>query len=101
MLTIFVNILQSSSSKYIPRLIDSSLPIHAENGVLNPSEWTSQDVVQFLEVNDCSAYSDNFIKQVRTLHRGENTVKFFNTKKQLNFFFLYFFRKRMGKLFCH
>lgn len=38
--------------------------ITPENGVLNPSEWNVEDVGQFLRINDCSVYSDNFIKKV-------------------------------------
>lgn len=35
-----------------------------ETAVLSPSEWSVDDVVDFLKINDCCAYSENFIKQV-------------------------------------
>lgn len=54
-----------SSGKQIPRLIDVSAANRREalSGVV-PLEWTSQDVAQFLRVNDCSAYCDTFTKAV-------------------------------------
>lgn len=61
--------MQRCNAAYIPRLIDATSVTgnEIERGVLNPSEWTVDDVVQFLKVNDCSAYSENFIKQVKVV----------------------------------
>lgn len=54
-----------SSGKRIPRLIDVSAAHRREalSGVA-PLEWNSQDVAQFLRVNDCTAYCDTFTKAV-------------------------------------
>lgn len=51
-----------ASNKYIPRLADG---VHksSESGDLVPSEWNVFDVAQFLRVNDCATYCDNFSKR--------------------------------------
>lgn len=49
-----------SGSKVIPRLVDNS---SASLGDLNPNDWDVDDVAQFLKVNDCAAYCDNFAKK--------------------------------------
>ncbi|KAF2364820.1 Mbt repeat [Trinorchestia longiramus] len=43
---------------YIPRLIDGPIK---DGSKVQPKLWTSSDVVAFLEKNDCSAYSSNFL----------------------------------------
>lgn len=50
----------AASTKLIPRLINNS---SASLGEFNPSEWDVNDVAQFLKVNDCAAYCDNFAKK--------------------------------------
>ncbi|XP_014477353.1 PREDICTED: polycomb protein Sfmbt-like [Dinoponera quadriceps] len=59
--TSYVNV-TTASSKYIPRLADG---VHksSESGDLVPSEWNVFDVAQFLRVNDCATYCDNFSKR--------------------------------------
>ncbi|EFN85119.1 Polycomb protein Sfmbt [Harpegnathos saltator] len=59
--TSYINV-TSASSKYIPRLADV---VHksSECGDLVPSEWNVFDVAQFLRVNDCTTYCDNFSKR--------------------------------------
>ena len=54
-----------SNGKRIPRLIDVSAAQRREalSGV-TPLEWTTQDVAQFLRVNDCTAYCDTFTNAV-------------------------------------
>ncbi|XP_063222708.1 polycomb protein Sfmbt isoform X2 [Bacillus rossius redtenbacheri] len=52
----------ATSSKCIPRLVDST-GYCGEPGDLVPSEWNVFDVAQFLRVNDCAAYCDNFSKK--------------------------------------
>lgn len=52
----------SASSKYIPRLADG-IQKSSESGDLVPSEWNVFDVAQFLRVNDCATYCDNFSKR--------------------------------------
>ncbi|XP_046634887.1 polycomb protein Sfmbt-like isoform X3 [Daphnia pulicaria] len=49
------------NGKRIPRLIDISAALRREalSGV-SPLEWTTQDVAQFLRVNDYTAYCDTF-----------------------------------------
>ncbi|XP_020287040.1 polycomb protein Sfmbt-like isoform X3 [Pseudomyrmex gracilis] len=59
--TSYINV-TSGSSKYIPRLIDGAQK-HSESGDLVPSEWNVFDVAQFLRVNDCATYCDNFSKR--------------------------------------
>lgn len=51
-----------ANNKYIPRLADS-VPKNSEFGELAPTEWNVFDVAQFLRVNDCAAYCDNFSKR--------------------------------------
>lgn len=51
-----------TSGKYIPRLADG-LQKSSDAGELVPSEWNVSDVAQFLRVNDCTTYCDNFSKQ--------------------------------------
>ncbi|XP_058801938.1 polycomb protein Sfmbt-like isoform X2 [Phymastichus coffea] len=48
--------------KYIPRLA-AGLPKSSESGELAPAEWNVYDVAQFLRVNDCATYCDNFSKR--------------------------------------
>ncbi|KAK4018260.1 hypothetical protein OUZ56_000323 [Daphnia magna] len=54
---------KDGNGKRIPRLIDVSAANRREalSGVA-PLEWTSEDVAQFLRVNDCTAYCDTFTK---------------------------------------
>lgn len=55
----------STSSKFIPRLVDltgGSGSNNSEAGELCPSEWNVFDVAQFLRVNDCVNYCDLFSK---------------------------------------
>lgn len=56
---------KDGNGKRIPRLIDVSAANRREalSGVA-PLEWTSEDVAQFLRVNDCTAYCDTFTKAV-------------------------------------
>nr|CAD7401652.1 unnamed protein product [Timema cristinae] len=49
----------ATSGKLIPRLIDSS-GLTGELGELIPADWNVFDVAQFLRVNDCAVYCDNF-----------------------------------------
>ncbi|XP_025830854.1 polycomb protein Sfmbt isoform X2 [Agrilus planipennis] len=60
--TSYINTTGSTSPKVIPRLIDSSGTPNETNG-LCPEEWNVFDVAQFLRVNDCANYCDNFSKQ--------------------------------------
>ncbi|KAK6642126.1 hypothetical protein RUM44_013849 [Polyplax serrata] len=54
----------SINSAYIPRLIDAAPAIgDVDTGDLNPASWSIENVDQFLKINDCSSYSENFIKQ--------------------------------------
>lgn len=56
---------KDGSSKRIPRLIDVSAANRREAlSCVAPLEWTSDDVAQFLRVNDCTAYCDTFTKAV-------------------------------------
>ncbi|XP_043793799.1 polycomb protein Sfmbt-like isoform X1 [Apis laboriosa] len=59
--TSYINV-TSASSKYIPRLADG-VQKSSESGDLVPSEWNVFDVAQFLRVNDCATYCDNFSKR--------------------------------------
>ncbi|XP_043277511.1 polycomb protein Sfmbt-like isoform X2 [Venturia canescens] len=59
--TSYINV-TSASGKYIPRLADG-LHRNSENGELVPAEWNVFDVAQFLRVNDCATYCDNFSKR--------------------------------------
>ncbi|XP_015601352.1 polycomb protein Sfmbt isoform X2 [Cephus cinctus] len=52
----------SASGKYIPRLADG-LQKSSDSGELVPAEWNVFDVAQFLRVNDCATYCDNFSKR--------------------------------------
>ena len=55
--------------KFIPRLIDVSPANRREALVgVSPLDWSSDDVAQFLTVNDCSAYYENFLKWTTTNH---------------------------------
>lgn len=56
----------SASAKLIPRLVDSSGG-SCDSSELCPEEWNVFDVAQFLRVNDCANYCDNFSKQVSIL----------------------------------
>ncbi|XP_014222330.1 polycomb protein Sfmbt-like isoform X1 [Trichogramma pretiosum] len=49
----------AKNGKYIPRIADG-IPKNLETGELAPLEWSIFDVSQFLQVNDYSAYCDNF-----------------------------------------
>lgn len=51
-----------ANNKYIPRLADG-MQKNSDFGELAPSEWNVFDVAQFLRVNDCAAYCDNFSKR--------------------------------------
>ncbi|XP_018370885.1 PREDICTED: polycomb protein Sfmbt-like isoform X1 [Trachymyrmex cornetzi] len=59
--TSYINV-TSASTKYIPRLADG-VQKGSESGDLVPSEWNVFDVAQFLRVNDCVTYCDNFSKR--------------------------------------
>ncbi|XP_033226420.1 polycomb protein Sfmbt-like isoform X2 [Belonocnema kinseyi] len=59
--TSYVNV-TVTSGKYIPRLADG-LQKSSDAGELVPSEWNVFDVAQFLRVNDCTTYCENFSKQ--------------------------------------
>ncbi|XP_011501028.1 PREDICTED: polycomb protein Sfmbt-like isoform X1 [Ceratosolen solmsi marchali] len=59
--TSYINV-TATSSKYIPRLADG-LQKNSELGELVPVEWNVFDVAQFLRVNDCATYCDNFSKR--------------------------------------
>lgn len=50
------------SEKYIPRLADCLQKSSDAKGLV-PSEWNIFDVAQFLRVNDCATYCDNFSKR--------------------------------------
>ncbi|XP_043190507.1 MBT domain-containing protein 1-like [Amphibalanus amphitrite] len=50
----------SSAEKLIPRLLDSPGGAAPAPGELNPEAWSVADVGQFLRVNECTAYCDNF-----------------------------------------
>ncbi|XP_017781166.1 PREDICTED: polycomb protein Sfmbt isoform X2 [Nicrophorus vespilloides] len=52
----------NASTKHIPRLVDSSGGSY-ESNELCPNEWNVFDVAQFLRVNDCANYCDNFSRQ--------------------------------------
>ncbi|TGZ47018.1 Polycomb protein Sfmbt [Temnothorax longispinosus] len=54
--------INATSTKYIPRLADG-VQRGSESGDLVPSEWNVFDVAQFLRVNDCATYCDNFSKR--------------------------------------
>lgn len=59
-----IPLLQTSSvsEKYIPRLADCLQKSSDAKGLV-PSEWNIIDVAQFLRVNDCATYCDNFSKR--------------------------------------
>ncbi|XP_019866185.1 polycomb protein Sfmbt isoform X2 [Aethina tumida] len=57
-----VNTNGNTSTKYIPRLVDTSGGTN-ESGKLVPDEWNVFDVAQFLRVNECANYCDAFTKQ--------------------------------------
>lgn len=78
-----------SSGKRIPRLIDVSAAHRREalSGV-EPLEWSSQDVAQFLRVNDCAAYCDTFTKAV-------STCLALNVREKLNFNKFFFFHRQV------
>lgn len=59
--TSYINV-TSASGKYIPRLADG-LQKSSDSGELVPAEWNVFDVAQFLRVNDCTTYCDNFSKR--------------------------------------
>ncbi|KAL2728805.1 polycomb protein Sfmbt-like [Vespula squamosa] len=59
--TSYINV-TSANTKYIPRLADV-VPKGSDCGDLVPSEWNVFDVAQFLRVNDCATYCDNFSKR--------------------------------------
>lgn len=59
--TSYINV-TSGNTKYIPRLADV-VPKGSDCGDLVPSEWNVFDVAQFLRVNDCATYCDNFSKR--------------------------------------
>ena len=127
-------LVQTCSTTIIPRLVDAGQGptsggggggggIDNENGILNPSEWTVDDVVQFLNVNDCSAYSENFINQVclmscptflclslsLSLSRRRRHRRHYNTFGTVVFvlviipffFFVFSSRERMGNRYFH
>ncbi|KRT84601.1 Sterile alpha motif containing protein, partial [Oryctes borbonicus] len=52
----------TTSTKLIPRLVDNSGGT-CDSSELCPEEWNVFDVAQFLRVNDCANYCDNFSKQ--------------------------------------
>ncbi|GJQ65632.1 Sfmbt [Trypoxylus dichotomus] len=60
--TSYVNSTNTTSTKLIPRLVDSSGGT-CDSSELCPEEWNVFDVAQFLRVNDCANYCDNFSKQ--------------------------------------
>ncbi|XP_014203269.1 polycomb protein Sfmbt-like isoform X2 [Copidosoma floridanum] len=60
--TSYVNQSNTVSSKYIPRVADG-IQKSSELGELVPSDWNIFDVSQFLRVNDCATYCDNFNKR--------------------------------------
>ncbi|XP_011311275.1 polycomb protein Sfmbt isoform X2 [Fopius arisanus] len=59
--TSYINV-NTTSGKYIPRIADG-WHRNTENGDLVPNEWNVFDVAQFLRVNDCATYCDNFSKR--------------------------------------
>ncbi|KAJ8672737.1 hypothetical protein QAD02_003997 [Eretmocerus hayati] len=59
--TSYINV-NAASGKYIPRLADG-VQKNSESGELVPDEWNVFDVAQFLRVNDCATYCDNFSKR--------------------------------------
>lgn len=67
--TSYVNTL--SSTKNIPRLVDTNGGQTADMGELCPREWNVFDVAQFLRVNDCTNYCDSFSKQVIIVFRDK------------------------------
>lgn len=52
----------TASGKYTPRLVDGGQKT-VDVSALAPTEWNVFDVAQFLRVNDCARYCDNFSKQ--------------------------------------
>ncbi|KAG8035732.1 hypothetical protein G9C98_001388 [Cotesia typhae] len=52
----------TTSGKYIPRIADGWQK-SSDSGELVPVEWNVHDVAQFLHINDCAAYCDNFCKR--------------------------------------
>ncbi|XP_022900164.1 polycomb protein Sfmbt isoform X2 [Onthophagus taurus] len=60
--TSYINTSNNTSTKLIPRLIDSSGG-SCESSELCPDDWNVFDVAQFLRVNDCANYCDSFSKQ--------------------------------------
>ncbi|XP_046610673.1 polycomb protein Sfmbt [Neodiprion virginianus] len=59
--TSYINV-TSANNKFIPRLADG-LQKNSDFGDLVPAEWNVFDVAQFLRVNDCATYCDNFSKR--------------------------------------
>ncbi|KAF7998240.1 hypothetical protein HCN44_009638 [Aphidius gifuensis] len=59
--TSYINV-NSLSGKYIPRIADGWQK-NNDCGELIPNEWNVFDVAQFLRVNDCATYCDNFSKR--------------------------------------
>lgn len=54
---------ENTSIKYIPKLnrsSSSSSPDAGNQTTLDPDNWTVDDVVQFLTLNDCTAHCDAF-----------------------------------------
>ncbi|XP_008548633.1 polycomb protein Sfmbt isoform X1 [Microplitis demolitor] len=51
-----------TTGKYIPRIADGWQK-SSDCGELVPTEWNAFDVAQFLRINDCAAYCDNFCKR--------------------------------------
>ena len=59
----------TGSTKTIPRLMDMSPALRREAlANVSPLDWNTQDVAQFLRVNDYSAYCDAFVDAVRLCH---------------------------------
>ncbi|KAH0540024.1 polycomb protein Sfmbt-like isoform X1 [Cotesia glomerata] len=54
--------INTTSGKYIPRIADGWQK-SSDSGELVPIEWNVHDVAQFLHINDCAAYCDNFCKR--------------------------------------
>ncbi|KAK0077711.1 hypothetical protein PV325_003554 [Microctonus aethiopoides] len=59
--TCYINV-NTASGKYIPRIADGWQK-SSDCGDLVPIEWNVFDVAQFLRVNDCATYCDNFSKR--------------------------------------
>lgn len=55
-----------SNGKHIPRLIDLNTLAQRREALsgVTPLEWTTQDVAQFLRVNDCAHYCNKFTNAV-------------------------------------